>query len=136
LIKGSELLFERYLCIVPYFINKGNVFGTTLKGLNNLYQIIVSYGCSKIVISTARYLGWDPLEFYEYKNYANVKEWYERLFDITNITDIPIIIDSEYIDCNILQDYPGRDISIYRVPLENHIHYVIYSNGYILKSTL
>lgn len=128
-------MFERCLCITPDFIHKGNVYGTTIKGLNNLYQIIISYGCTKIAISNARYLGGDPLEFYEYMDCPNVKEWYRKLFDITNIIDIPIIIDSDYIDCNILLDYPGRDISIYRVPLENHIHYVIYNNGHIIKST-
>lgn len=96
-------MYEKYLSIItnfgchytcPYCIVKNNQIDipeTTIKGLNNLRQAIIGYGCNIVSVSG----GGDPLH-----NYDSHIDWYEKLFGILEEMDIPLEMHTSYINSN------------------------------------
>lgn len=101
-------MYKKYLSIItnfgchytcPYCIVKNNQIDipeTTIKGLNNLRQAIIGYGCNIVSISG----GGEPL--YEYEQH---KDWYDKLFLILDEMDIPMEMHTSCIQ----NDFPTNE---------------------------
>lgn len=101
-------MFDKYLSIItnfgchyscPYCIVKNNnieVPETTIKGLSNLKQTLIGYGCNIVSISG----GGDPLY-----NYEEHKDWYGELSLILESMGIPMEIHTSYVK----NDFPTNE---------------------------